>query len=46
MRLTLPSDLAYWRGGTDGVPPLAEMIFEVELLEVKPALAAQASNPR
>ena len=46
MRLTIPPDLAYGRGGTDAVPPLTVMIFEVELLDVKPALAAQAPNPR
>ena len=35
--LLTPSDLAYGRDGAGGViPPNASLVFEVELLDVKP----------
>lgn len=35
-RLYIPPDLAYGPGGTRGIPPNSVLIFDVELLEVKP----------
>jgi FKBP-type peptidyl-prolyl cis-trans isomerase len=37
IRLYLPSPLAYGDGGTPNIPPGSALIFDVELIEVKPA---------
>jgi FKBP-type peptidyl-prolyl cis-trans isomerase len=44
IRLYIPPDLAYGDNGNSGVPPEAALIFEVELLDVKPAGPAAAGK--
>ena len=40
MRFTIPPDLGYGPGGTGNIPPHAVLIFEIELLEVKPPVSS------
>lgn len=34
-KLTIPYHLAYGKYGTDGIPPMSDLIFEIELLKIK-----------
>lgn len=40
IKLYVPADLAYGDGGRQGIPPGSTLIFEVELLDIKPTPAA------
>ncbi len=42
IRLYVPPQLAYGDDGAPGIPPSSTLIFDVELLEVKPTTAASA----
>jgi FKBP-type peptidyl-prolyl cis-trans isomerase FklB len=44
-QLYVPSDLAYGPQGRDEIPPNATLIFDIELLDVKPA-AADGTLPK
>ncbi len=42
IRLYIPPDLAYGDNGSGGIPPGATLIFDIELLDVKPTAPATA----
>jgi FKBP-type peptidyl-prolyl cis-trans isomerase len=43
IRLYVPSALGYGDNGTQGIPPASTLIFDVELLDIKPAPAGAPS---
>lgn len=45
-RLVCPADKAYGPNGRPGIPPNAVLVFEVELLSVKPKPAATPAMPK
>ena len=45
IRLYVPPQLAYGDDGRPGIPPGSTLIFEVELLDIKPPVAGAAAPP-
>jgi len=45
IRLYVPANLGYGDNGTQGIPPASTLIFDVELLDIKPAAAAPTGAP-
>ncbi len=45
IKLYVPPQLAYGDDGRPGIPPGSVLIFEIELLDIKPAAAAAAAVP-
>ena len=45
IQLYIPADLAYGDAGRPGIPPASALVFEVQLLEVKPAIPPAEPTP-
>lgn len=45
IKLYIPADLAYGDDGRPGIPPASTLVFDIELLEVKPAIPSAESTP-